>query len=166
MLLGESEKQRCVIFHGKAGSGKSRLARYTANIFESHWKNETKGIYDEKISPEDAHKQLLVMNEANMYRLFSKSKGLPMMKRLMEGDGASLENKYGHPFTGFLNAYTLITCNMLPCPFVEPVSSNSGFTNEEYIGEKEAMDERVKLVCFTDRFHDSNIEEFSELDWA
>ena len=101
MLLGGNEKQRCLILYGEAGSGKTRLARYTAGIFDSHWKHETKGLYDEKISPEEAHKQLLVMNEANACRLFSKSKGLPVMKRLMEGEGAPLENKYGHPFTGF-----------------------------------------------------------------
>ena len=166
MLLGIDEKQRCVILHGKAGSGKTRLARYTASIFDSHWKNETKGIYDEKISQEEAHKQLLVMNEANMYRLFSKSKGLPMMKRLMEGEGSPLENKYGHPFTGFLNAHTLITCNTLPCPFVPPVSSNSGFTEEEYKDEKEAMEERSVLVEFTKKFRDSGMPPFTETDWA
>ena len=101
MLLESHEKQRCVIFHGKAGSGKTRLARYTANIFDSYWKNETRGMYDERISPEEAHKQLLVMNEASMYHLFSRSRGLPFMKRLMEGLGVAIENKYQAPFTGF-----------------------------------------------------------------
>lgn len=49
------------------------------------------------------------------------------MKKLTEGDGISLENKYGHPFTGFYDVKTLITCNALCCPFIEPVSSSSGF---------------------------------------
>ena len=166
MLLGSDEKQRCVILHGKPGGGKTRLAKYTAGIFDTHWKNETKGIYDEKISREEAHMQLLVMNEANMYRLFSKSKGLPMMKRLMEGGGASLENKYGHPFTGFLDVYTLITCNSLPCPFARPVSSNSGFAEEELQIEKEAMEERSVLVEFTKKFCESGMSSFEETEWA
>ena len=78
-------------------------------IFDSHWKHETKSVYDEKISPYDANKQLLIMNEANMYRMFSKN-NLSLMKKLLEGEGVPLENKYAHGFTGFLNAHTLITC--------------------------------------------------------
>jgi len=39
MLLGSNEKQRCVILHGISDSGKTRLAKYSANIFDSHWKN-------------------------------------------------------------------------------------------------------------------------------
>lgn len=88
------------------------------------------------------------------------------MKRLMEGEGAPLENKYGHPFTGFLNVYTLITCNILPCPFVQPASSNSGFTEEEYKCEREAMEERSVLVEFTKKFRESGIPPFTETDWA
>ena len=56
MLIGDDEKKRCVIFHGRASSGKTWIARYTANIFESHWKSEVKGIYDERLTPTDAHK--------------------------------------------------------------------------------------------------------------
>ena len=56
MLIGEDEKKRCVIFHGRASSGKTWIARYTANIFESHWKSEVKGIYDERLTPTDSHK--------------------------------------------------------------------------------------------------------------
>ena len=39
MLLRRNEKQRCVILHGTSNSGKTRLARYSANIFDSYWKN-------------------------------------------------------------------------------------------------------------------------------
>ena len=56
MLLESHEKQRCVILHGRSGSGKTRLARYTAQIFDSYWKHETKGIYDERITRDEAHK--------------------------------------------------------------------------------------------------------------
>ena len=80
------------------------------------------------------------MNEASMYTLFSKTRGLPVMKRLLEGEGISVENKFGHPFCGFKKAYTLITCNDLPCPFIPPVSSSSRFTHEEYKSGKEAME--------------------------
>ena len=56
MLIGDIEKRRGAVFYGAPGSGKTRIARYTSGIFESHWKNETKGIYEEKISMQDAHK--------------------------------------------------------------------------------------------------------------
>ena len=89
MLLETDSKRRSVILHGKAGSGKSQLAKYNAIIFDSHTKNETRGMYDEKITKEEANKQLLVMNEANMFTLFSRN-NIPMMKKLLEGDGSSL----------------------------------------------------------------------------
>ena len=106
------------------------------------------------------------MNEASMYTLFSKSKGLSFMKKLMEGDGHPLDNKYKNPITGFMKAYTLITCNSLPCPFVKPRASTSGFTYEEYECEKEAMAARSVLVEFTQKFHESGIGEFDEKEWA
>ena len=56
MLAVKSKKQRCVIFHGISGSGKSSIAEFMKNIFESHFKNETKGIFDELISNNEAHK--------------------------------------------------------------------------------------------------------------
>ena len=56
MLLGESEKRRCVILYGTSGSGKSKIARMMTNIFDSHYKMETKGMYDERITREEAHK--------------------------------------------------------------------------------------------------------------
>jgi energy-coupling factor transporter ATP-binding protein EcfA2 len=133
------QKKRCVILYGKPGSGKSKIVKYMAQIFDSHVKNEAKGIYDEKISRKGAHKQLLIFNEANMYRLFSKSSGLPAMKKLMEGDGISLEVKFGHPCTGFIGANIIITCNNLCFPFIEPVASTSGYTKQEFQIENEAM---------------------------
>ena len=44
------------------------------------------------------------MNEANMYLLFSK-KNLAQMKKLTEGYGVSLANKFKNDFTGFENSY-------------------------------------------------------------
>tara|TARA_B110000305_G_scaffold215296_1_gene252742 strand:+ start:143 stop:463 length:321 start_codon:yes stop_codon:yes gene_type:complete len=106
------------------------------------------------------------MNEASMYTLFSKTRGLPVMKRLLEGEGISVENKFGHPFCGFKNAYTLITCNYLPCPFIPPKASTSGYTLEEYECDNKAMNARSKLVEFTQSFHDSGTDEFDEKEWA
>ena len=151
MLIGDTDKRKGAIFHGEGGSGKTRIARYQSGIFESHWKNETKGIYDDKISVDEAHKQLLVMNEASMHQLFSK-KNLSSTKRLTEGLGASLENKYAQPFTGFLNVHTLITCNALPYPFVEPLSTKSGFSEEEFKLDRSAMEERIRPVKFAVKF--------------
>ena len=63
-MLSKNEKQKeavstidgPLLIVAGAGSGKTRVAKYNAAIFDSHWKNETKGIYDEKISPLEAHK--------------------------------------------------------------------------------------------------------------
>ena len=66
MLVPEKyrEKRKCVIFHGEVDSGKSRIAEYMKIIFDAHYKNETKGQYDEKISRKEAHKHLYIHDEA------------------------------------------------------------------------------------------------------
>ena len=119
MLLCKDNKRRCVVFHGIANTGKSWIAKIMNRIFNSYMKQETKGMYDEKLTDVEANRQLLILNEANMFDLFKK-KNMSIMKRLTEGDGCGLENKYGHPFTGFIDSHQLITCNYLCCPFVPP----------------------------------------------
>ena len=104
MVLVEDEKQRMVVFYGLSGSGKSWLAWYMNEIFDCHFDNETKSIYNEAITKEEAHKQLYMINEANMDSLFKK-KNLPRMKRLSEGEGINLENKYKNSFTGFVGSF-------------------------------------------------------------
>ena len=78
-------------------------------IFDAYWKHETSGIYDEKITDLEANCQLLILNEANVFEVFKK-RNMSIMKRLTEGDGTTVENKFGHPFTGFVDSYQLITC--------------------------------------------------------
>jgi hypothetical protein len=97
-----------------------------SKMFKSHWKQETKGQFDEYITHDEARPQLLVWNEANMVELFRK-KNTPAMKRLTEGLGYWVENKQSHPFTGFIDSYQLITTNYLCCPFIPPKASNSGW---------------------------------------
>lgn len=91
------------------------------------------------------------MNEANMYSLFSKH-NIAAMKRLLEGEGRKIEVKYSHPFYGFHNAFTLITCNYLVCPFIEPESSRSGWTYKEFERDRDALASRVTVVEFIQKF--------------
>ena len=99
-----------------------------------------------------------------MHSLFS-TKNITKMKTLTEGLGIPLENKYGHPFTGFVGARTLLTCNGLCCPFVEPSSSRSGYDQTQYKDDKEAMEERTVLVRFDTKF-DPSLITFDEKEWA
>ena len=89
MLVGDGTKGKCVILHGIADSGKSYIADFMYRIFDSYSKNEPKGIFDEPITPEEANKQLLIMNEVEMSVLF-KQKNISNMKRLTEGRGMPL----------------------------------------------------------------------------
>ena len=91
------------------------------------------------------------MNEVNLDHLCSKA-NLAATKTLGEGMGKSIENKYGHPFTGFIDAYILITCNSLKYPFVPLESSRSGFSKKDYPLDKRAMLARFSLVEFTKTF--------------
>ena len=96
------------------------------------------------------------MNEANMMDLFKK-KNMSKMKRLTEGDGCIIENKFAQPFTGFISSYQLITCNYLCSPFIRPVSSNAGWTEYEYEFENGAMMSRCSLVKFTKTHPELNL---------
>lgn len=123
-ILGEKDKKkRCLIWTGVSDSGKSTIANYVALIFDCHNYRETKGIYDEKMSRDDTHKQVLIMDEASVHQIFAKRR-LADTKLLLEGQGIAIENKFNTPFTGFVGCYTILTCNCLPFPFTLPLSSN------------------------------------------
>ena len=92
-------------------------------------------------------------------------KNMPEIKLYTEGDGIQVENKYGHPFTGFVNTHQLFTCNALVCPFIEPTASNSGWTMYDYLFENDAMNTRSRLVKFTDTHEDLKIS-FEDKEWA
>ena len=79
------------------------------------------------------------------------------MKKLMEGLGCNLNVKFVHSFTGFVDAYMLITCNALCCPFIEPPCSTLGFSREEFLLDNEAMMRRTNLIEFTKKFEETNL---------
>ena len=87
------------------------------------------------------------------------------MKKLTEGFGLGLNNKFINPFTGFVKSYQLITCQYLVCPFKEPESSKSGYNEFEFHHEKLAMEARTKLVNFNKAFIEHDLE-FGEIEWA
>ena len=104
------------------------------------------------------------MNDVNMFDLCAKSK-ISQLKTLCEGRGWWVENKFGHPFTGFKGSHQLITCNALACPFVDPENSRSGYTWTQYQLDKKAMLDRCRLVEFNVEFkHMKKV--ISETDWA
>ena len=55
MLVIEDDKRHGVILHGESNTGKSHVGKFTSNIFISYAKNETKEMYDEKITPKEAN---------------------------------------------------------------------------------------------------------------
>jgi len=87
--------------------------------------------------------------------MFSKKK-LHDTKHLLEGEGMKLKIKFEHEFKGFLNCYTLLTCNNLPYPFIPPNSSLSGFTEDEWINDKPALELRTSIVRMEKSYDESN----------
>jgi len=75
-----------VILHGVTSSGKSTIAEYMQGIFISHLLGQNPGSFHDEIDAEGAHKQLLVIDEANMYSLFAKQR-ISDTKLLLEGKG-------------------------------------------------------------------------------
>jgi phage/plasmid-associated DNA primase len=130
-LLGNTDKKRRgLILAGVNNSGKSTIARYISNIFDSHVLNQTEGIFAEKITKIDSNKQILVIDEVNS-SIFAKRK-MADTKLLLEGYGMSIQNKFEDPYKGFMRCYTLITTNHLPYPFNPPANTYSGISNEEW----------------------------------
>ena len=164
MLLRMRDKMRCVIIHGTSDSGKSHIAKIMSRIFIAFMMFETRGIYDQQMSELEAHIQLFILNEANLLDLFEKKK-MPAFKLFTEGEGRMVENKYGHPFKGFINCHQLITCQHLVCPLVEPLSSRSKWTRFEYLSENEALMKRVKLVRFSKEYSEMD-HMFADKEWA
>ena len=162
--MRQKDKQRCVIFHGAVDSGKTWIAKIMNRIFISYSKRQPKGMFDERLSELETNVQLVIQNEVPMRKMFTL-KNMPEIKLYTEGDGIQVENKYGHPFTGFVNTHQLFTCNALVCPFIEPTSSNSGWTMYDNLFENDAMNTRSRLVKFTDTHEDLRIN-FEDKEWA
>ena len=106
------------------------------------------------MTQEEAHKQVLLMDEADVYTLFSKSK-LAETKSLLEGRGMLIENKGKDPFHGFKGSFILLTCNELPCPLGPPVNSSSGFDRATYEREQRAFMGRCEMVELTKGYDNS-----------
>ena len=158
LILGDpKKKRRGLVLHGAHNSGKSTISRYVGNIFSSHNLKYPEGKFFHKIDREDTHKQICRIDEANVKHMFNKSR-LHDTKSLLEGDGMDISVKFEHLFTGFKGAYTIITCNNLPYPFIPPNTSLSGFTEEEYPHDKGAIKVRTSVV-YMETSHDEE-EEF------
>ena len=51
-----NKKRRCMILSGVGNSGKSTIARYVSEIFDSHILSQAEGVFQEKMDKHDAHK--------------------------------------------------------------------------------------------------------------
>jgi hypothetical protein len=100
-LLGKPDKKRRgIILSGVANSGKSTIARFAAKIWSTHSLRQTFSTFEEKMDKDETNKQILLIDEANIFSIFSKKK-LHDTKSLLEGSGMSISNKFAHTFTGF-----------------------------------------------------------------
>ena len=90
-----------------------------------------------------------------MASLFSHN-NISDLKTLFEGKGMTLNVKFSHPFTAFLDCCTLVTCNKLVSPFVEPVSSKSGWQSRGEVDEdRKVFENRCTTVHFTESYPDN-----------
>lgn len=98
--------------------------------------------------------------------MFSKTH-MTDTKKLLEGGGKSVHVKFSNPFPGFVNAFTVITANTLPPPFVKPTSSGQFLDEEEWLLDKNALEARCTLHELKTSFErDVGVFPFTCLDWA
>ena len=74
--------------------------------------------------------------------------------------------KFEHEFTGFEWAYTIITANNLPYPFIAPSSSLSGFTMEEWPNDKQALEYRTYTVKLEKSYANEDKFPFTQDEFA
>ncbi|KEJ82832.1 hypothetical protein OXYTRIMIC_499 [Oxytricha trifallax] len=68
--------------------------------------------------------QILNANEINLTKAFGSS-GIAGMKRLMEGEGMVIEQKYGGVECKYIVCFTVITSNALPFNSMDPEDANA-----------------------------------------
>ena len=156
---------RCIILYGASSSGKSTIAKYLSNIFISFDFRQHKGLFDENMTQSDTNVQLIVLDEANVYSLFDR-RNIADTKQLLEGQGRSIAIKHAHSFTGFKGAYTVLTANHLPYPFIPPANSTAGFNFEEYLEDQKAMKARCKIFKMFQTFNRELTFPFTEYEFA
>ena len=162
----QNSTSRCILLYGASSSGKSTIAKYLGSIFLSFGLRQHKGIFDEQITALDSNVQLLILDEAHVYKLFSRD-NLADTKQLLEGGGRSIAIKFAHSYTGFKGCFTVVTCNNLPYPFIPPTNNTAGFSIDEYDQDKIAMNSRCKIFKMTKTFdREASTFPFGELEWA
>ena len=97
--------------------------------------------------------------------MFSRSK-MHDTKKLLEGDGMGIRIKFEHNFTGFIGAYTLITTNSLPYPFVRPESSSAGFREDEWKFDKGALEVRTTIIKMEKSYAEEDDFPFTQDEFA
>lgn len=70
-------------------------------------------------------------------------------KQLLEGSGKALNIKFEKGYVGFINAFTLITCNNKPYPFVEPNSSQQNISRDDWLRDRDALNARCTIFEMT-----------------
>ena len=146
LFLKESEKKkRCLCLHGAANTGKSTIAKFLKEIFSCHDYRTTNSVFQQELTMNDAHIQLLVIDECTKGDLFSK-KQLAETKRLLEGDGMMISNKQKHPFNGFKNCFTFMTMNTLPYPYNEDKADATEGDMDMKKVDQSAFNARMKRI--------------------
>jgi hypothetical protein len=127
--------------------------------------SQNTGGFEDEMEIQDTHKQLLIIDEANMNSLFGK-KHLHDTKRLLECKGMSVRNKYAHPYRGFVGSKTLITCNNLTYPLSVPERLMNASELRELENDRYAITSRTITVEMTKSFKREQEFPFTCEQWA
>ena len=140
-VKGRENKRRTIILYGRHNTGKTSFMKCMKEIFDGFEYRPT-----DKFAPDmrrrDAAPSLVVSDEWEI-KHFNRA-NIDNTKRLFEGQGGTIEQKYVNPFIAFRGAYFLLSANILH----RILGKDRNDLDEEELIQRGAIDARAKRYQF------------------
>ena len=109
-LLESEEKRRTILLHGRSNSGKTTFIRLMREIFDGY-DHRPAVKFAADMRRRDSAPALVTSDEWAASNL--NKANIDETKRMLEGEGALIEQKYVNPYIGFRGAYFILANNTI-----------------------------------------------------
>ncbi len=140
-LLETEPKRRTILLHGAPNSGKTTFIRHMREIFDGYdHRPAVKFAVD--MRRRDAAPALVTSDEWATSNL--NKANIDDTKRMLEGEGTLIEQKYVNPYIAFRGAYFILANNTIH----RILGSDKEKLDEDELNERGALNARIKRHIF------------------
>ena len=136
-LLEAENKRRTILLHGAPNSGKTTFIRFMREIFDGY-DHRPAVKFSVDMRRRDAAPSLVTSDEWATSNL--NKTNIDDTKRMLEGEGALIEQKYVNPYIAFTGAYFILANNTIH----RILGPDKEKLDEDELHERGALNARIK----------------------